>query len=145
MLMYRSIFCMVTRKPRASRRAPIDAAASPLPSDDTTPPVTRMYLTGRVCACCSVVRGPLAKAAVCTASRPASYGRRHQPPDARQIVRCIHPYGLVPSLDDFDPDPVLQCAELLERLGACEDRLRVAGELQKARAAVDVHADMAPR
>ena len=27
--------------------APIEAAASPLPSDETTPPVTRMYFTGR--------------------------------------------------------------------------------------------------
>src|SRR5262245_23228642 len=42
-LMYGSIFCRVTRKPRASSSAPIEAAARPLPSDDTTPPVTRMY------------------------------------------------------------------------------------------------------
>jgi hypothetical protein len=26
----------------------MEAAASPLPSDDTTPPVTRMYFTGRL-------------------------------------------------------------------------------------------------
>src|SRR5437667_1494432 len=43
MLMYGSIFWSVTRRPRASRSAPIDAAASPLPRDDTTPPVTKMY------------------------------------------------------------------------------------------------------
>src|SRR6266849_4207254 len=42
-LMYGSIFCSVTRKPRASNSAPIEAAARPLPSDDTTPPVTKMY------------------------------------------------------------------------------------------------------
>src|SRR3990167_7460310 len=41
-LMYGSIFWSVTRKPRASRSDPIDAAARPLPSDDTTPPVTKM-------------------------------------------------------------------------------------------------------
>src|SRR5713101_226155 len=41
--MYGSIFWSVTLKPRASRSAPIDAAASPLPRDDTTPPVTKMY------------------------------------------------------------------------------------------------------
>src|SRR6185312_7128718 len=29
--------------PRASSRQPIEAAARPLPSDDTTPPVTKMY------------------------------------------------------------------------------------------------------
>src|SRR5213078_310492 len=42
-LMYGSIFCSVTLKPRASRSDPIEAAASPLPNDDTTPPVTKMY------------------------------------------------------------------------------------------------------
>src|ERR1700735_430915 len=31
------------RRPRASSRQPIDAAAKPLPNDDTTPPVTKMY------------------------------------------------------------------------------------------------------
>jgi hypothetical protein len=33
-----------TDKPLDSKRAPKDAAAMPLPSDDTTPPVTKMYL-----------------------------------------------------------------------------------------------------
>src|SRR5258705_6045236 len=42
-LMYGSIFCSVTRKPRASSSAPIEAAARPLPRHDTTPPVTKMY------------------------------------------------------------------------------------------------------
>src|SRR5262245_26799925 len=41
-LMYGSIFWSVTRKPRASSSEPIDAAARPLPRDDTTPPVTQM-------------------------------------------------------------------------------------------------------
>src|SRR4051812_33560019 len=35
---------MVTRSPRFSSSAPIDADARPLPSDDTTPPVTKMNL-----------------------------------------------------------------------------------------------------
>ena len=34
----------VTLRPRFSSRAPIDAEASPLPSELTTPPVTKMYL-----------------------------------------------------------------------------------------------------
>src|SRR5580700_11502634 len=33
----------LTLMPRASIRQPIEAAASPLPSEDTTPPVTKMY------------------------------------------------------------------------------------------------------
>src|SRR5207247_148749 len=45
-LMYGSIFWSVTRKPRASSSEPMDAEASPLPSDDTTPPVTKMYFVG---------------------------------------------------------------------------------------------------
>src|SRR6266851_3810411 len=45
-LMYGSIFWSVTRKPRASSSEPMDAEARPLPSDDTTPPVTKMYFVG---------------------------------------------------------------------------------------------------
>ena len=33
-----------TERPLASKRAPIYAAAIPLPSDETTPPVIKMYL-----------------------------------------------------------------------------------------------------
>ena len=33
---------MVTLRPRASRTAAMEAAAMPLPSDDTTPPVTKI-------------------------------------------------------------------------------------------------------
>src|SRR5687768_8510049 len=44
--MYGSSFTMVTRRPRASRSAPIDALARPFPIDDTTPPVTKTYLVG---------------------------------------------------------------------------------------------------
>src|SRR5690606_15040472 len=40
--MYGSSFIIVTRRPRASRIAARDAAAIPLPSEDTTPPVTKM-------------------------------------------------------------------------------------------------------
>jgi hypothetical protein len=40
--MYGSIFCIETFKPRASINAPIEAAASPLPREETTPPVTNI-------------------------------------------------------------------------------------------------------
>src|SRR5579862_2287565 len=40
---YGSNFIRLTFKPRLSSRHPIDAAASPLPKEDTTPPVTKMY------------------------------------------------------------------------------------------------------
>ncbi|MEL4410304.1 hypothetical protein [Shewanella algae] len=35
---------MVTFRPLASKIAASDAAAMPLPSDETTPPVTKIYL-----------------------------------------------------------------------------------------------------
>src|SRR5437660_3871495 len=40
---YGSHFCRVTLKPRLSRRQPIEEAATPFPSEDTTPPVTKIY------------------------------------------------------------------------------------------------------
>src|SRR6059036_1989429 len=41
---YGSNFWSVTLSPRLSSRQPIEAAARPLPRDETTPPVTKMYL-----------------------------------------------------------------------------------------------------
>src|ERR1700712_5693680 len=43
-LMYGSSLMCVTRRPRASISAPIDAAARPLPMELTTPPVTKTNL-----------------------------------------------------------------------------------------------------
>src|SRR5581483_1365925 len=43
-LRYGSSFWMVSLSPRPSSRLPIDAEARPLPSDETTPPVTKMNL-----------------------------------------------------------------------------------------------------
>src|SRR5260370_9909289 len=40
---YGSHFCRVTLKPRLSRRQPIEEAATPFPSKETTPPVTKIY------------------------------------------------------------------------------------------------------
>ena len=44
MLMYGSNFCIVMLKPRACNNFPIDAAIMPLPSEEATPPVTKIYL-----------------------------------------------------------------------------------------------------
>src|SRR5579863_5289527 len=38
-----SHFCRGTLKPRLSRRQPIEEAATPFPSEETTPPVTKIY------------------------------------------------------------------------------------------------------
>src|SRR5215471_21790045 len=40
---YGSHFWSVTLKPRLSRRQPIEEAATPFPSEETTPPVTKIY------------------------------------------------------------------------------------------------------
>ena len=40
--MYGSNFWSATDRPRATSRRPIEAAAMPLPSEETTPPVTKM-------------------------------------------------------------------------------------------------------
>src|SRR6478609_6957871 len=60
---------MVTLRPRFSSSAPIDAEARPLPSDETTPPVTKMNL---VCF-------PRSRRFVCGIQHPlgpASYGSK---------------------------------------------------------------------
>src|SRR5699024_12554917 len=44
---YGSNFWIVTFKPRFFNKRPSDAAVIPLPSDDTTPPVTKIYLVTR--------------------------------------------------------------------------------------------------
>src|SRR5579871_6888931 len=44
--MYGSSLTCVTRRPRASSRAPTDALASPFPIEETTPPVTNTYFVG---------------------------------------------------------------------------------------------------
>src|ERR1700684_3341396 len=40
---YGSHFGRVTLRPRLSSKQPIEAAATPLPREETTPPVTKMY------------------------------------------------------------------------------------------------------
>src|ERR1043166_6913707 len=47
--MYGSSFMFATLRPRFSISAPIDAETMPLPSDDTTPPVTNTNLV-----CCAI-------------------------------------------------------------------------------------------
>src|SRR5437868_3013131 len=48
---YGSIFCMLTLRPRLSSRHPMEAAAKPLPREDTTPPVTKIYFADIVASC----------------------------------------------------------------------------------------------
>src|SRR5438874_10215914 len=56
---YGSHFGRVTLKPRLSRRQPIEEAATPFPSEETTPPVTKIYF-GAIRAACVLTPGLLA-------------------------------------------------------------------------------------
>src|SRR3954454_17796096 len=96
---------MVTRYPCPSSRQPTDAAARPLPSEDTTPPVTKMYL-------------------VCRPSISPSTGsrRRQQTAHLFKILGRIHTERVVRRLDGFDPDAVFERAQLFQRFGAFERR-----------------------
>src|ERR1700740_3805236 len=57
---YGSHFCRVTLKPRLSRRQPIEEAATPFPSEETTPPVTKIYFGAILIARTSYSAGLLA-------------------------------------------------------------------------------------
>src|SRR5580693_699683 len=89
--MYGSSFTCVTRRPRASRSAPTDALASPLPIDETTPPVTNTNLVG--------LRLILGAPPSIAPGRPSSSWRSPSPTDANS-TRAAHPRE---SADDRKP------------------------------------------
>src|SRR5579864_2384884 len=66
---YGSNFIRLTFSPRLSSRHPNDAAASPLPKEDTTPPVTKMYFADIASSLYVVLENCAAR--VPTAPRPA--------------------------------------------------------------------------
>src|SRR5438874_13580866 len=93
---YGSNFCRVTRRPRLSSRQPMDAAAIPLPSDETTPPVTKMYLA---------------------MSFRDLQGSFEQLGYALEVFRRIHAQRLVLGFHNPYGMPVFERAQLLESLG----------------------------
>src|SRR3954471_6595784 len=108
----------------------MEAAARPLPSDETTPPVTRMYLTGRVWDCGIWL------------DLSGGYGLREQRAHARQVFGRVDADRFVSRFHCFDADPVFERAELLERFGALERRLRQRRQPEERVAPVDVEPDM---
>ena len=56
--MYGSNFSIVTRSPRSTSSRPSEAAAMPLPSDETTPPVTKMNLVVCCNGCVGITPAP---------------------------------------------------------------------------------------
>src|SRR3954471_13339774 len=115
---------MATLKPWPSRRAPMDAEASPLPRDETTPPVTKMYLVAN--------RPPFAGRGTSAASAPERARRarrsaalsRHQRADAIEVLGGVDgDAGGALQGHHADADSVMEGAELLERFR----RLQVRG------------------
>src|SRR6476646_10757367 len=109
-LMYGSNFCSATLYPWSSRRRPMDAAASPFPSEDTTPPVTKMYFTGRLSVCWVIP--PI------SGSSPS--GDRHQAAHALQVFRGIDFDRLDGGHHCVDAIAMFQRPQLLEGLGHFE-------------------------
>src|ERR1700675_1072806 len=95
-LRYGSNFCSVTLSPRLSSRQPMDAAAMPLPRDETTPPVTKMYL---------VVGIP-----------PFLFCQKRFKESCYtfEIPGCIHAERLIFGFDHADAIPVLDRPQLLQ-------------------------------
>src|SRR4051812_47460779 len=104
------------------------AAASPLPREDTTPPVMKIYFGIRpsvfVISLSCPPRYPRSTAAG-LASRAARRGsrastgrrRREQPPHLLQVLRRVDAEGFVLRLHRFDADAVFERAQRLERFG----------------------------
>src|SRR5437763_3834432 len=127
------------RKPRASSSAPIDAAAIPLPSPETTPPVTKMYLvlighaSGwlRVWPDAAARFGLLAggeSGAGCGEEACACVHAAHERSpwllffsqfmfDARNILGGSYAEVGLGGLNDWDFKTVLQCPQLFQSCG----------------------------
>src|SRR5436309_12711480 len=100
------------------------AAASPLPREDTTPPVMKMYLGVR-----SMILS-------------AGCRRRQQLAHLFQVFWRVHFERFVVRFDRFDADAVLERPQLLQRLGPLERRGLEGGQHEEDAAAIRVQADM---
>src|SRR5512143_3504964 len=116
---------MDTFSPRLSSRAPIEADASPLPSDETTPPVTKMNLVRF-----TSLDIPPSPQRCELGARPFQVARRVD----------LDRGGL--NLRHLDAESPFQRPQLLELLGLLERRRRELGEAEQKVAAIDVQADV---
>src|SRR5215204_4091615 len=69
--MYGSNFCIVTLSPRSTSSRPREAAAIPFPREDTTPPVTKMYLVALGAVVMRPALGKCASGLLPVGGRPA--------------------------------------------------------------------------
>src|ERR1700733_2852763 len=133
-LRYGSNFWHVTLSPRLSSRHPIDAAAMPLPSDETTPPVTNIYLANSITSLLSL------KLSLRTVA--SNHCRFKQPGHSFQIVRRIHAKRLVLRLDYADGVTVFQSPQLLQAFSPFQGANRQKRIIQQKIPLVNVQSNM---
>src|SRR5580698_4381836 len=115
---YGSNFCRVTLRPRLSSKQPMLAAAIPFPSEETTPPVTKMYLAILISHHTKQLRYffPI-------------LGRI----DAQRFILRFHYANF---------EPVFERAQLLQALGPLEGTDRQIGILEQEIAPIHIQPDM---
>src|SRR5436305_7834449 len=153
------------RKPRASSSAPIDAAAIPLPSPETTPPVTKMYLVlighasgwlrefgAETAARFGLLAGGESGAGCGEEACACEHAAHERSPrllffsqfmfDARNILGAIDAEVRPCGLNDPDFKAVLQRSQLFQRFRQFERRRRERGEGFQDIRLIAVHPDM---
>src|SRR5262245_25750913 len=148
------------RRPRLSRRQPIEAAATPLPREETTPPVTNIYfgriLTGytrKILPGATLFISPASGVERILRTRPTRVNSRKTGErgllrsasgderfDARDVFGHVHAHRIVFGFGHADAVAVFQPAKLFELLDALEVALRKRGKFQQRGAAECVQA-----
>src|SRR5262249_17455410 len=125
------IFSIVTLRPRASRSAPSDAAASPFPSEETTPPVTKMNLV-------------FPRSTMMTSS-PLPPRRRRLSPGPGKVLSSIYLKRWRHGRHHPDCVTIFERAELFEFFDSLQHPLRQGREPQQELAPIGVYADVPQR
>ena len=154
---------METRRPRASINAPIEAAANPLPNDETTPPVTKINLVfiffppgGAPYPGDRYNQGSLHRKArnenPNLSPDPISPGQRYPllwpvsgtqaSPDSRQVFGGIDPLRSQAGFGNPDFIAMFQHPKLLEFFLLFERRFSHVRIIQQKLAPVDIQPDM---
>src|SRR6476620_3576384 len=119
---------MVTLSPRSTNSRPNDAAAMPFPREETTPPVTKMYLVALVA---EVIALPLK--CVPVSFRPSKVVQRIHTRQ-RRLGQAGHANG----------ESQMQCPELLEPLGLLRRARRGGDPPHQRGASIHVDAEVLP-
>src|SRR5271157_5437828 len=119
---YGSHFWQATFSPRLSSRHPIEAAAMPFPREETTPPVSKMYL--------AILFYPLRHRGV------------EQLANSREVLGRIHSPGFELGLHHADSIAVFEGAQLLEPLRPFQRPHRQRGISQQEIPPVHVKTDV---